>query len=149
LTQDIAFLIVGDGTMKSEIQSCCFDFPNRLFFTGHLNDVSPLYELADLLVLPSLSEGLPMVVIEAFAHGLPVLANNVGGVSEIVVDGYNGILCDAWDTASAYQKMSDLLNNNNIRREFSENAKKTIDDKFTVSLMVNKTYMIYQTLLTK
>jgi glycosyltransferase involved in cell wall biosynthesis len=98
-------------------------------------------------LLPSLTEGLPMVVIEAFAHGVPVIANNVGGVSDVVIDDYNGYLCDSWDGKEVSRKIMDLLHDDMKRYNFSRNARKTVNDKFDLLSMADQTHKIYQDVL--
>lgn len=144
---NIAFIIVGDGEMKTILEICQHDFPERVFLLGHQPDVSPFYQASDILLLPSLSEGLPMVALEAFAYGLPLVANNVGGVSEVVIDNFNGILCSRWNSKEISKKMIALLIDNRMKLEFGRNAQKTVENYFTIHDMVSKTYNLYRTLI--
>jgi glycosyltransferase involved in cell wall biosynthesis len=75
---------------------------DRVTFTGWLDaeQVDDLLESSDVLVLPSYAEGLPMSVIEAFAHGVAVIATPVGAIPEIVIDGESGLLVPAGDTGA-------------------------------------------------
>ena len=146
-SSNIAFVVVGDGEMRIFLEDTKREFPQNVFLLGYRPDVSSIYQASDLLVLPSLSEGLPMVVLEALAYGLPVVAHNVGGVSEVVVDGYNGFLCNTWNAEDVGQKIIVLLSDDHTLLEFGKNAIKTVENDFTIQGMVSKTYNLYRELL--
>jgi len=95
--EDRSLVIIGDGPerRKLELLSRHLGLSDRIFFAGWISDRVELLDhlkQATVFVLPSLSEGLPRVLVEAMACGLPVVATNVGGIPEAVVDGVNGIL---------------------------------------------------------
>lgn len=69
----------------------------------------------DVFVFPSLWEGMPIAVIEAMGHGLPVVATNVGGVGELISDGINGMLCKASSVSCLYSRMKELSTNRDLR----------------------------------
>lgn len=100
-------LIVGDGYLRLELEKYASD---HIRFLGVRSDIRDLYAASDAVVLPSLWEGMPNVILEALASGLPVVATNVGGVSEVVNDGENGFLVPTRDPvalAQALKKVGD------------------------------------------
>jgi len=97
------FVFCGDGPCQKELEKRSKELgvSNLCHFVGFRRDIKDIFQAMDFMVLPSLTEGLPNVVLEAFAYAKPVIATNVGGVPEIVEDGVNGIL--------VYPERSDLL----------------------------------------
>ena len=92
--RDTHFVFCGEGQCKKELKRLAekFEVGDRCHFVGFRRDLDEIFRAMDFLVLPSLSEGLPNVVLEAFAWGKPVVATKVGGVPEVVKDGINGVL---------------------------------------------------------
>lgn len=104
-------LIVGDGPERLALQQLAIGIgiEHLVVFAGHQSNVQPYYGLADLLVLPSHSEGSPNVVLEALAAGLPILATAVGGVPEILTHEQTGLLVPPRDPpamAAALERLS-------------------------------------------
>lgn len=91
---DTFFVFCGDGPMTEKIieQAKSLGALDRCRFVGFRRDLAEIFSVMDLMVLPSLSEGLPNVVLEAFAASKPVVASNIGGVPEVVEEGINGYL---------------------------------------------------------
>jgi glycosyltransferase involved in cell wall biosynthesis len=110
--------LVGDGPLRAELEAAATarGVADRVIFTGHVDDLAPLYQSLDLLVLCSASEGSPMVVLEAMSYGLPVLATAVGGVPDLVRDGETGLLCPAGDGRALAAALARLLADDNLRR---------------------------------
>lgn len=89
-------LLIGEGKLKSYIETLAeeLNLNNNLHFLGKRNDVVQIMPCCDLFLLPSLIEGLPGVILEAFANRLPVVAYNVGGIKEVVLEKETGYLID-------------------------------------------------------
>lgn len=107
---DIYLLLVGVGPSDTGLVALAseLDIANRVVWAGVVDDAWRLLAAADVYVQPSRSEGLPFSVMEAMAMGIPVVATNVGGVREAVVDGETGVLADA-DPISLSTALKDLL----------------------------------------
>lgn len=145
--EDVVFLIVGDGEAASELISAAKDFGSRLVLAGGQRDVSPFYAAADLLFMPSRSEGLPLTLIEAFARGITAVASNVGGIPEIVRDGVNGFLCNPTNVTQMYERILQLLEDDTLRRSFSIQARNMVEANFSLERMISETYQVYRSLV--
>jgi len=94
----VKLIVAGDGTLRRDLENqvAAKGLKSRVVFLGYVphNQLSGLYNMADVLLLPSLMEGTPMVVLEALACGTPAIATRVGGIPDLIEDGKNGILLD-------------------------------------------------------
>jgi glycosyltransferase involved in cell wall biosynthesis len=89
---DIVFLIIGYGPLMEGLKNKAHQLP--FIFTGNRNDLPDLYSAMDIFVLPSLNEGMPMVLLEAMAAKKPVVATNVGSINTVIKDRENGLLIE-------------------------------------------------------
>lgn len=96
--QRFTLLIVGDGPNRQELERAAADLGDHVRFLGHQVDVWALYFIADIFVLPSHSEGSPLVLLEAMAAQRPIVATAVGGTPETVEDDISAVLVPAHDT---------------------------------------------------
>lgn len=89
---NVHFALVGDGELRADLEAQAADLRDRVHFLGQRLDIPDILRASDLFILPSDSEALPTVVLEAGASRLPVVASQVGGIPEIIEDGATGIL---------------------------------------------------------
>jgi glycosyltransferase involved in cell wall biosynthesis len=91
---DVFLVIVGDGAEKSSLQAlvASLDVQNHVRFVGYMERVGDFFGMADVFVLPSRKEGLPITILESMLHEVPVVATQVGGIPEIIEDGVTGYL---------------------------------------------------------
>jgi glycosyltransferase involved in cell wall biosynthesis len=117
---DAVFLIVGDGELRSELEERAIEADVR--FLGWRGDVDVIYAAADVLVVTSDNEGMPVTLIEASAAGCPCVTTDVGSASEVVLDGRTGLVvpCEAGAVADA---VSRLLRDAPLRGAFGQAAK--------------------------
>lgn len=89
--------IIGEGEERASLQKICSDYrlDDKVNFIGFTNNINQYMQKSDLLLMTSLMEGIPMVIIEAFSNYLPVIASNVGGIGEMILDEYNGFLYES------------------------------------------------------
>jgi glycosyltransferase involved in cell wall biosynthesis len=111
--------------------------------------VRQLFKTATMLALPSLEDNCPMVVLEAMAAGVPVLAANVGGVPDLVEDGKNGLFCDPLDAASMSNGVSRLLDQPKLAAELAATAKTRAAERFHPLVIARRHVEIYQEVLSK
>lgn len=142
--KNIRFLVVGDGPLRSKLQA---GSDARIIFTGWRNDVADILNASDLLVLPSLSEGLPLIILEAYALGKTVVASNVGAVSEVVINGYNGLLVPPENWKSLARAILYLIWNPDIIKYMGKNGKKFVSTKYDWGRIINQYEKIYENLI--
>ena len=120
--------------------------PSNVFFMGSLPNAGAYNEYADLFMLPSNYEGLPMTIIEAMSLGKPVVASNVGGISEIVLNGENGYTVENSPEAFS-EKLQYILGKTDVCDAFSQKALKYYRENLTVDKMVSGYMKIYNSIL--
>jgi glycosyltransferase involved in cell wall biosynthesis len=147
--KDIKFLIVGKGPLRNELERCskALNIESNVAFAGEREDVPELLQTMDIFVMTSLYEGLPNAIIEAMAAGLPVIATDVGGNSELVINRETGFLCRSNDAKALAEKVVSLINNEQEAKRMGKNGKKRALSEFGVERMIRKTENIYMELL--
>lgn len=122
-------VVAGDGPLRDDLVarlSAHGAVQDSVDFLGYRSDVPNVLHAADLLALPSRSEGMPLAALEAFASGLPVVAHAVGGVPELVVDGANGRLVAPHHEALA-AALADVLSNGDLRTRLASGARASVE----------------------
>ncbi|MHC4579811.1 MAG: glycosyltransferase family 4 protein [Planctomycetota bacterium] len=144
----VKFLIVGDGSLRSDLESRCQELgvEDKFIFTGWKEDVCSILPTLDILVLPSVNEAVGRVLIEAGACGIPVVATNVGGVPEIVRDNETGVLVAPGSPEEMARAIIDLLNSEGKRQRMSFAAEQWIGDRFSAHRMVEDVSSSYEVL---
>lgn len=118
--------------------------PDNCHFVGNIPNAGAYCSMADMLMLPSNYEGLPMVILEAMSFGKPVVASDVGGVSEIVRNGVNGFTLD--NNAELFaEKIRQILEDEALYNEFCHNSHRIFQEELTVEKMVQGYLKVYQT----
>ena len=102
-----------------------------------------LLRKTDIFVLPSYAEGMPMSILEAMSYAIPVVATNVGGIPELVIDGEAGSLTNPGDLDALYDKISFLIQNKDIRRDFGNKGRLLIENKYNIDINSEKLSKIY------
>jgi glycosyltransferase involved in cell wall biosynthesis len=118
----------------------------QVLFLGRFarEDLEAAYEAADLFVLPSLGEGLPMAVLEAMAHGKCVLATDVPGNSDVVRDGVTGALVKARDSAELAHRIDVLLGNDDLRASLGAQARRDVEQNYSSSSVMKRILDVYR-----
>ncbi len=135
--KDVYFVLIGEGILKEETG----DFvarkalEGRIFMPGFRSDATEMLRELDMLILPSLTEGTPMVILEAMAAGVPVIASDVGGIGEIIEDSRTGLLIKPGDPGAIVEAINALLENGGLAENISRSAKKEVESRFSASRM--------------
>jgi N-acetyl-alpha-D-glucosaminyl L-malate synthase BshA len=146
-------VIGGNGPEKGKLEKLTkeLNLENTVIFTGYIEDIDlpKYYSSADVFVLPSinlngLTEGLGVVLLEAMACGTPVIGSNVGGVPDIIKDGYNGFLVPEKSPEDLADKIIELLSNRKLAKEFSVNGLKTVKERFSGERVSEQFMSIYE-----
>lgn len=134
---EVVLVIAGDGVLRSELECEVerLNISSKVFFLGFRKDVPQLLASADLFVLPSRSEGLPMVILEAMSIGIPVLSTNVGGIGEVIQDRINGRLVESESDSQLAQAVIEILENESERKKYISTGRELIKSKYTVDIM--------------
>jgi glycosyltransferase involved in cell wall biosynthesis len=142
---EISLIIIGEGNEKSILMDAAVQLgiSDHVIFTGPRLDVPELLRLFDILVLPSLWEGLPMILLESMAAGCPIISTDVGGVSTAIKNGENGILVEPRDTDALTRAIIKLLSDESMRRKFSERSFRLFREQFTAEIMTKKYEGLY------
>lgn len=138
----------GEGNYKPYLEKCVLtkNYDPNVTFLGHVphEKLSSYYNMADILVLPSETEGVPMVILEALACGTPVVASNVGGIPDIIVDGINGMVIEDLSPKKLTFAIIDILLKKIGREEISRSV-----EPFSVKNFVESFDVIVSTVLKK
>jgi len=100
-------------------------------FLGKISEIETLYQSSDIMLLPSFREGLPLSILEAMSCGLPVLASDVDGNSEAVIDGETGYLVPAGNVEKLAEAMEELIGSEVLRESFSQSGRQRIFENFS------------------
>ncbi|MBQ1288986.1 MAG: glycosyltransferase family 4 protein [Erysipelotrichaceae bacterium] len=121
--RDWTWDICGDGNERENIEELIKNngLEDRLILKGNVSDMYDRYREYGLQVMTSRFEGFPMTLLEGMANGLPLVAFDVNGVAEVIKDGYNGYLIEAFDEKKMAERIDDLIKNEELRRTFSDN----------------------------
>lgn len=132
------FIMTGDGPHGAEVRSLIREAgrEDRFFTPGFVADVLPLMLSADIVVIPSVVDGLPLVALESLALGKPVVASAVGGLPEVVRDGETGFLCASGDVAAFCGRIGELLVNPALRHRLGEAGRRLIRSAYGSDRMV-------------
>ncbi len=143
------FLIVGEGELKDElkVKSRILKLEDKIIFTGFRNDIKDVLASVDIFVMPSLLEGLPVVLLEAMAMKKPIVATKIEGIREVLENGLTGLLVSPENPQVLSEAIVDLLIHKDTARQMGLTARKVIEEGFGVDIMVQKVEGVYEELL--
>ena len=147
--RNTVFVFVGDGYLSSRLerQAESVGVRKNIIFTGWRKDAVEILDLFDILVLPSLNEGMGKVLVEGMALGKPIIASNVGGIIDLVRNGENGILVPPGDSDALGEAILQLLKDKNLSEKLGKNGKAMVYPEFDASVMVKQIEDLYESLL--
>jgi glycosyltransferase involved in cell wall biosynthesis len=143
---DYTLIIAGTGSLQQELEKEVRDLGlhHRVSFIGRCDDIPALMAASDALILNSLWEGLPGVVMEAMASELPVVATNVGGTSELVDDGKTGYLVQPAEPGEIKDALANLMGlSEEERRIMGKAGREKVKKQFYVEKMVSEYEQLY------
>jgi glycosyltransferase involved in cell wall biosynthesis len=149
LHPDVVVRIAGTGELLGKLKQLAanLDLGSRIEFLGFTANVKDFLESIDIYVQPSLCEALPMAILEASAVGIPVVASNVGGISECVIHGETGYTIPPRDSDAICIALNKLICNPAMRTRMGNAASELVEERFRNDQMVNATQEVYRSLL--
>jgi glycosyltransferase involved in cell wall biosynthesis len=140
--------IIGDGPLRKRLvqQVASLKLEDRIHILGSVPDVLPILQKTSVFVRPSLTEGMSLAILEAMTCGLPVVASNIGGNTEVVKNGVNGYLVPPADAKALAEVVGSLLDNRDLARAMGENARKTVQKLHNWERIAEKTLELYTSL---
>lgn len=146
---DARFILVGDGPLRPELERLAVELGegDKIIFAGYRSDVRDVLAALDIVVIPSVLEGFPMITLEAMAMAKPIVAAKIDGITEQITDGINGILTPPKDSSAIAQAIITLINNRGKAKAMGLAARKKVEQEFSVDKMVAETEKVYLSLL--
>ncbi len=143
------FQVVGTGSMLGGMRAAAADLNGNVRFIGEVEHsrVADILRSTSVLVLPSFIEGLPTVCLEALACGVPVVAADTGGTSEVVIEGKTGFLRPAHDFAAFAERVVALLRDEGMRRRMGAAGRRLIEDSYSWARIGQLTENLYENLV--
>jgi glycosyltransferase involved in cell wall biosynthesis len=145
----VSVKVIGDGELSALLLEQASGLGDAVEFLGERADVPELLGAGDALVLPSWGEALPTVLIEAGAASLPVVATDVGGVREIVIEGETGYLVEPGDAVAIADRLEQVLNDPVRARAMGESARRRVNEIFSLEHQAEQTVGIYRAVLAR
>lgn len=148
----IAFIFVGrDGGIKKDLQNIILEYHlvDTIFFTNDRNDIPRLMQGFDIAALASHEEGFSNVILEAMATGLPMVATNVGGNPEAVVDGETGFIVPTRNPEALAQALLKLIENPILRKHMGEKGRQRVALHFSIQRLISDMQEFYLSLMEK
>jgi len=145
----LKFVIVGDGPLKNGLREKAknLNIEKNVIFLGYRKDIPEILELIDIFVLPSLNEGMPMVLLEAMASKKAIIASNIGAISKLIINKHTGILVKPGDVFSLTKAVEFLLINKEKAKIMSEGAFKKVANEFSIQKTRKEYLKVYRDLL--
>lgn len=148
-TNRLGLVLVGDGPLREQARAMLADADALAHarLPGDRDDVAELMRSMDIFVLPSLREGISNTILEAMACGVPVIATDVGGNAELVVDGHTGFIVTAQSPAEIAARVIAYLDDPGLRKAHGENGRARVVSEFGLLGMVDSYCRLYSSLL--
>ena len=148
----VVYFIVGDGEESDNIQESIKPLKEKgmdIRMTSWIKDIATFNAGMDIICLTSKNEGTPVSLIEAQAAGIPIIATNVGGIKDIILEDKTGYIVNTDDIDGFAEKLWELIENENKRQEMSQNGWTFVKDKFQYTKLISNMDEYYKSLLNR
>jgi glycosyltransferase involved in cell wall biosynthesis len=141
-------IFAGTGPLEAEVRALCkaAGVTDRVRFLGYRQDLRPVLAAADMVVLPSVSEGLPLAAVEALAAARPIVATAVGGTPEVVLNDQTGLLIPPGNPAALAEAMDRVLSDRSLALRLGTSGRTFVERHFDVRTQVERTVALYRDL---
>jgi glycosyltransferase involved in cell wall biosynthesis len=145
----LGFIHFGDGPLRKPIAQriAALGIANRFLLVGFRGDLDEFMPCFDLLALPSFTEGMPNVILEACAAGVPVVATAVGGTPEIIADGVHGYLVPPGDAQMLARRIGDALHSEPARQAMGQRGQQSVLERFSFEAQARQYARLFEELL--
>jgi len=148
---DVKFVVVGDGVLREELMRRVSErgVSHKFFFTGFIsdNDLNDLYRVCDVAVFPSIYEPFGIVALEAMSAAKPVIVSDVGGLSSLVIDGFNGVKVPPNDPYILSRAIERVISNPTLAEHLGKNGFNHVYQNYTWDKIADKTLKTYSQVL--
>lgn len=142
---NIKLLLFGEGPDESSLKDFALSLgvETHVLFCGYMQNINEYIQMVDCILVPSLSEGIPNIILESLVNEKLVIATNVGGIPEIITDNYNGLLVEAGNESMIAAAISSCVENHSKVQRLVSNAKNSLFPKFSINNRVNSFLEVY------
>jgi glycosyltransferase involved in cell wall biosynthesis len=146
---DFMIALAGDGSLRAslEARAARLGLSERVMFLGQVEEIGPLLRAADVVVLPSRWEGLPLALLEALVRARPVVASEVGGVPEVIEDGVHGLLVPAGEPGALADALERLHRNPEAAEQLGVEGALRVSESYTWARVVERFEAVYDEVL--
>lgn len=139
-------IIAGDGPLKNELKekTTSLNLDGYVKFLGERTDVNEILQVLDVYVLPSISEGMPLSLLEAMAASKAIVATNIGGIPEVIENEVSGLLVNSKSPSGLSEAIGRLINDVGLRENLGSYAKKCFDEKYSIETMMSSYEAYYR-----
>lgn len=147
-SSNIKLLIIGDIAQSERDQTTAFKLNkyrhhDNIIFTGRRNDINNLLFISDIFCLPSYREGMPRSIIEAMSMENAVIATNIRGSREEVINGETGFIVPLYDSVSIKEKIDDLIDDKELLRSMQKAGRKRALENYNEQVVVSKQLKVF------
>ncbi|MHB1393730.1 MAG: glycosyltransferase [Clostridia bacterium] len=148
---NVKFVIAGTGPKEQELKDLAAQrgLTDQVVFTGFIDNIYEILNIIDVNVISSLSEALCLSIIEGMCVGKPSVGTNIGGIPEVIKDGYNGFLVPTGDSILLADAMLKLIRDPELRRTMGEKGRELVAKNFTADAMARGIEELYETVIKK
>ena len=149
--KNIKLIIAGDGPLRADLEYLVekLGISNHVRLIGYEKNIETFLSVIDLFILPSLTEGLPISLLEAMALGKPVIGSRVGGIKEVIQNGINGVLIPPMDVKALSESIRSLYRDSEARRIMGSEGKRHIGIHFSSRAMASEYKELYRKILSE
>ncbi len=142
-------VLAGDGPKKDELLALVekYQLEKKVIFTGFISDMRSFYKAIDIFCLPSLTEGLPLTILEAVASLKPIIASDVGSIGELIKDSYDGFLVPPGDIDELSKALERLLESDELRKAFALKLYDKLRKTYDIKGWADKIFNVYKEIL--
>ena len=142
-------LFVGDGPLRSKLEALAkkLNIDDKIIFTGFRSDVIRILSVIDILAVPSVLEGFPMITLEGMAMAKPIVATCIQGITEQISHNHEGILVKPKDAVALANGIQQLLLDEKLALKLGKSAREKVEKQFSIDKTIEKTEEVYSSLL--